>query len=267
MNPVLHVEALSVERGTTTILRNLNWTVQRGEHWVILGPNGCGKSTLLKALIGYLSPSSGNISLLGQTYGESDWRELRLLIGIVTNSLQSSIPAAETAIETVVSGVYAQLDLWGTPSSQEVRAARGLLEKLRLDHLAERPWLYLSQGEKQRVLIARALAANPKLLILDEPCAGLDPVAREDFLEFVSHIGASRRSPTLVLVTHHVEEIVPCISHALLLREGAVLRAGPRKEVLTSAALRQLFGRPVHLRQRGGRLSLSVAPTRRYEST
>src|SRR5262249_14825269 len=155
--------------------------------------------------------------------GESDWRELRLHVGVVMSAFAAAIPPAEPALDTVVSGKYAQLDLWhaGTPADR--RAARRLLGSVGLGYLAAREWAYLSPGERQRVLIARALMARPRLLILDEPCAGLDPVAREKFLRFVHALARRRASPALVLVTHHVEEIMPAFTHALLIRAGRVL--------------------------------------------
>jgi iron complex transport system ATP-binding protein len=261
-SPILHISGLRVARVKNIILHGLDWRVQRGEHWAILGANGCGKTTLLKALLGYLSPSAGDISLLGEHYGETDWRELRLKIGIVTSALQASVPAAEPAIETVVSGRYAQLDLWLTPTHSDLAAAKKLLRLLGATHLINREWQFLSQGERQRILIARALIARPRLLILDEPCAGLDPVAREDFLRFLEKLARRKNTPALILVTHHVEEILPCFTHALLLRAGRAVAAGPRTTTLTTRQLSITFGAPLRLRRRAGRYALSFAAPR-----
>ncbi len=255
---ILKVSGLCVVRGRTEILRGVDWRVQRGEHWVILGPNGCGKTSLLKSLTGYLSPSSGEIALLGRRYGETDWRELRLEIGIVTSALQASIPPAETAIETVVSGRYAQLDLWARPSRSEAAEGRRLLRFVGGAHLAQREWVHLSQGERQRILIARSLMARPKLLILDEPCAGLDPVSREEFLWFVESVAKRRAGPSLVLVTHHAEEIMPAFTHALLLREGCVFASGPKLRVVTSRKMSGAFGARITVRRNRGRYLAAV---------
>ena len=253
MQEILKVSGLRVARGRTEILRGVDWSVRRGEHWVILGPNGCGKTSLLKAITGYLSPSQGEVSLLGKVYGEADWRDLRLRVGIVTSALQASIPAAETALETVVSGRYAQLDLWARPTRADAAGARRLLRFVGAAPLAQREWAHLSQGERQRVLIARALIARPRLLILDEPCAGLDPVAREEFLWFVEGLAGRRGGPSLVLVTHHAEEIMPAFTHALLLREGRVFGSGPKGRVVTTRALTGAFGARIAVRSVRGR--------------
>ena len=263
---LLEVRALRVTRGRTAILRGIDWRVGSGEHWVILGANGSGKTSLLKALTGFLSPTSGKISLLGKIYGEADWRELRLHIGVVTSAFAASIPPAEVALETVVSGKYAQLDLWHAGTRADRVAAKKLLGQVGLARIATREWAYLSQGERQRVLIARALMARPRLLILDEPCAGLDPVARGKFLAFVDKLtrrkaglvsDLTRSDPALVLVTHHVEEITPGFTHALLLRGGRVVAAGRRREVLDSAHLSRTFGQRLRLIRRGRTLQLS----------
>jgi iron complex transport system ATP-binding protein len=258
MQPILEVSGLRVSRGSTEILRGIDWRISRGEHWVILGPNGCGKTSLLRSLVGYLSPSDGEITLLGRRFGQSDWRELRLHIGIATSSLQAAIPPAEVALETVISGRYAQLDLWVRPKPSDVASARRLLRTVGAAGIADRPWAYLSQGERQRVLIARSLIARPRLLILDEPCAGLDPVAREGFLRLVDGLARRRAGPALVLVTHHVEEITLGFSHVLILRAGKVLASGPRQRVLTSAHLSAAFGSRIRLARSGGTLRLKV---------
>jgi iron complex transport system ATP-binding protein len=257
MTPILEIAGLRVTRDRTAILRGIDWRVQPNEHWVILGPNGSGKTSLLKALTGYLTPTSGEIALLGQEFGATDWRELRLKVGMVTNSFSAAIPPAEPALETVVSGKFAQLDLWVRVTRGDRAAAARWLRFVGLGRLAAREWAFLSQGERQRVLIARALMAKPKLLILDEPCAGLDPVAREKFLRFLNALAGRRGAPALVLVTHHVEEITPRFTHVLVLRGGRVLAAGRRRAVLTSSNLSAAFGARLKLLLVRGRSQLA----------
>ncbi len=259
MSDILHVSGLRVTRGDTDILRGIDWRVQPGEHWAILGPNGCGKTSLLKSITGYLSPTAGEIWLLGRKYGEADWRQQRLEIGIVTSALQASIPPAETGLETVVSGRYAQLDLWAHPTRKELAEGRRLLKFVGVSYLEKREWAHFSQGERQRVLIARALMVRPRLLILDEPCAGLDPVAREEFLWFVEAVARRRGGPSLVLVTHHAEEIMPAFTHALLLAAGAVHASGPKAKVVTSRQLAGAFGARIKVRAAQGRFQVAVA--------
>lgn len=253
-----------MDRGRKRLLTDLEWRIEPGQHWVILGPNGCGKTTLLKALTGYLTASAGRISLLGHDYGTTDWRELKLQIGMVSSAFHASIPPAEPAWETVVSGKYAQLDLWKRTTKADRSAALKLLRTLDAAELAEREWIFLSQGERQRVLIARALMARPRLLILDEPCAGLDPVAREHFLDSIEALAHRRSGPALVLVTHHVEEITPGFTHALLLRRGRIVAAGPREKIMTAPLLRTAFDARVRLVRRNERYALTVlGPTAR----
>jgi iron complex transport system ATP-binding protein len=165
----------------------------------------------------------------------------------------------EPALTTVVSGKYAMIDYWGRVKREDRAAATRILKQIEATHLAERPWLVLSQGERQRILIGRALMARPRLLILDEPCAGLDPVARENFLAFLQRLGSRRGAPALILVTHHVEEITPVFSHALLLRGGRALASGKKDAVLTSANLSQAFGAPLRLIQEDARYALQIA--------
>ena len=258
---ILRVSDLSIRRGSTSILRDIHWAVRKGEHWVILGANGSGKTSLLSALTGYLTPTAGSLAVLGEEYGASDWRELRTQIGLVSSSLRQMMPDSEPALITVVSGRYAMIDYWGRIRREDRDAAERMLRRVEAAHLADRPWGVLSQGERQRIMIARSLMAQPKLLILDEPCAGLDPVAREHFLSFVDRLGRSRNAPALVLVTHHVEEVMPVFTHALLLRGGEIAAAGAKGDVLTSQRLSEAFGAHLALRRSAGRFALNVRST------
>jgi len=257
-SPILDIRNLTIRRGETRILDDLSWTVQKGEHWVILGANGSGKTSLLSSLTGYLSPTSGTITVLGQTFGETDWRELRTHVGIVSSSVRQMLADHEPALLTVISGKYAMIDYWDSVKAADRAAAARILRTVEASHLADRRWEVLSQGERQRVLIGRALMAKPRLLILDEPCAGLDPVAREHFLAFIQRLGAQRGAPALIFVTHHVEEIVPVFSHALLLRKGQVLDSGEKDAILTSRNLSKTFDAPLRLAPKAGRYALTA---------
>ncbi|HEY5345282.1 MAG TPA: ABC transporter ATP-binding protein [Verrucomicrobiae bacterium] len=256
--PVLEVANLRIGRDGTVILRDVDWRVQRGEHWVILGANGSGKTSLLSALTGYLMPTSGEVSVLGETYGETDWRELRKKIGLVSSSVRQMMADEEPALETVASGKYAMIDFWGRVTRAEKSQALKLLRQVECEYLAARPWGVLSQGERQRVLIGRALMAKPQVLILDEPCAGLDPAAREHFLQFIQRLGAQKNSPTLVLVTHHVEEMMPAFSHVLILKNGAVLAMGNKTKVMTSKNLSVTFSVKLKLQCQRGRYAMKI---------
>ncbi len=258
MRATLEVSALSVQRGDARILDGLSWRVEAGEHWVILGSNGSGKTSLLSALSGYLTPTEGEISVLGQRFGETDWRALRTRIGLVSSSVRQLMPDSEPGLLTVISGKYAMIDFWGRVTPEDHAAASRILHRIEAGHLAERPWRVLSQGERQRILIGRALMAKPKILILDEPCAGLDPVAREHFLAFLQRLGTQRAAPALLFVTHHVEEIMPVFTHALLLRGGRAIASGPKAGILTSGNLSEVFGATVILQKRNHRYSLQV---------
>ena len=257
--PVLEISGLRIRRGDVEILREVSWRVERGQHWAMLGANGSGKTSLLSALTGYLMPTDGEILLLGKRFGQTDWRELRKRIGLVSSSIRQLMAEDEPALETVLSGKFAMIDFWGRATRADRNRAMRLLRQVECAHLAGRPWRVLSQGERQRVLIGRALMAKPRLLILDEPCAGLDPAAREHFLQFLQRLGRSQAAPTLVLVTHHVEEIMPVFSHLLVLRAGRVLAAGKKRAVLKTEVLSRAFAARVRLRRSGGRYAMSVA--------
>ncbi|MDO8433519.1 MAG: ATP-binding cassette domain-containing protein [Candidatus Binatus sp.] len=256
---VIELSALHVERDAV-ILDRIDWQVRRGENWAILGANGSGKTSMLRALTGYLPPTSGQISVLGETYGRFDWRVLRERIGLVSSSVHQMMDDNESAVRAVISGRYAQIGYWGGVKPRDRRDGLAILRRVEAITLRDRPWRHLSQGERQRVLIGRALMAAPKLLILDEPCAGLDPVARERFLQFLTRLARRRSAPTMVLVTHHVEEIVALFSHVIILKSGSVLAAGPRARVLNSRNLSIAFDAPVRLANKRGRYSLTVRP-------
>lgn len=255
---LLDIKGLNYNRNKP-ILKGIDWQIQKGEHWAVLGPNGCGKTSLLQIILGYEAPSGGEFSVLGYQYGEHDWRDLRPWLGWVSAATARRIEDSELVIDAVASGRKALLNYWTIPPASELRDARKLMKQAGISHLEKRVWAMLSQGEKQRVLICRAMMARNRLLFLDEPCAGLDPVSRERFLLFLRNLLQSPKTPGLVLVTHHVEEIVPEISHVLVLRDGMVAAAGPRAKVMTSKVLSEAFDAPVELRRSRDRYILQFA--------
>ncbi len=263
MTPILAVEHVSVIRDGVPILDDVSWRVEPGEHWVLLGPNGSGKTSLLAVLAAYLPATRGTFSVLGERYGASDWRVLRSRIGVVSSALPSLMPSSEPGLDVVLSGRDATLGRLGAVAEDARARARELLARVGCEHLEKRPWRVLSAGERQRLLIARALMARPALLVLDEPCAGLDPVARTRFLGTLEAlVGAAPQGhetrPAIVLVTHHVEEIVPGFTHGLLLGAGRVVAHGPLADALTSATLTRAFGAPIELVRDGARLGLRM---------
>jgi len=254
--PALELRDVSYVANGKKILDSINWTVQPGEHWAILGPNGSGKTTLLRLASGYLWPNAG-----GEVYrnGETllNLRELRKSIGWVTASLVNEIPSQERALNTVVSGKFAQIGYlggyWGQASRYDYTRARRYLKELGCEHLRDREFGALSQGEQQNILIARARMTQPYLIFLDEPCAGMDPGARESFLASLRKLGAQKKIPALIYVTHHIEEILPLFSKSLVLRNGKVLHSGKTRDVLKPRVLRELYGAPLSLLSRKGR--------------
>ena len=264
--PILSISGLAIVRDGHRVLDRIDWQINPGQHWAIMGANGAGKTSLLSALTGYLTPTEGVLDVLGQRYGESNWPELRMKIGIVSSAVRQRMADDEPALVSVISGKYAMIDYWGRVKAADREEALDILQQIDAQHLAERPWRVLSQGERQRVLIGRALMTHPKLLILDEPCVGLDPVAREHFMQFVGKLTArppGKTAPTLILVTHHVEEVIDGFSHVLALKKGRVLAAGSRAEVLNERLLSEAFGEPVRLVRRNGRFHLLVENTAR----
>lgn len=256
MSLLFKVKNLSIRRAGIRILDGINWTVNAGEHWAILGANGSGKTSLLKALTGYMTPTAGQITVLGEEYGESDWRELRKRIGVVSASISHLVHDEDAGLEIVAGGSQAMIGYWGKISRSERERARRFLSLLRVAQAAERKWEVLSQGERQRVLIARALMADPLILILDEPCAGLDPVARERFLNDIGKLAVKKQAAALVLVTHHIEEIVPEFTHLLALRKGRVAYAGPKSRGLEAEMLAKVFNARLAVRKSASRYHL-----------
>ena len=249
---ILDIRNVSLNRNGFFILKNINWIVKPGEHWALIGLNGSGKTTLLKMITGYLSPSKGEMFVLGKKFGRVDLRELRKLIGWVSSSLQESLYTSDTIEEIVLSGKYASIGLYEKPGREDIEKAGILMEQFELSGMKDRMYYTLSQGEKQKVIIARALMCSPSLLILDEPCIGLDIFARENFLSLIEQICNIEGAPTLLYVSHHVEEITPSFKHALFLKDGEIHSAGKTKDLLTNENLLKFYGKPVEIDWKNG---------------
>ena len=235
----LHIESLV--RDGQPVLDNVVWRVEHGEHWVVLGANGAGKSSLLNVVAGYDWPSRGSVTVLGQTYGACDMRSVKEQIGWVSSSLGTWLPQRQSAREVAATGLYATIGNWHQLSDADLAFGDQALECIGAATYRHKSYGVLSQGEKQRVMIARALIRNPRLLILDEPCSGLDPGAREHLVDDIERMCGLAKGPTVVLVSHHIEEIPRSVTHALLLKDGRVLRSGFVREAIQDEVLSALY--------------------------
>lgn len=262
MEPLIDLSHASVLRGGARILDDVTWRVMEGERWVILGPNGAGKTTLLQVIAALIHPTVGTADLLGERLGAVDVFELRPRIGLASAALAEQLPSDETVRDVVVTAAWAVTGRWREryDVQDEVRALT-LLAQLGVAHLARRRFGTLSEGERKRVQIARALMTDPELLLLDEPAAGVDLAGREDLVGRLSAMAFDPGSPTSVLVTHHLEEIPLGYTHALLLRAGRIHAAGPVQQVLTPVLLSQTFGLALAVDQREGRWSARIVPS------
>ncbi|MEZ5092696.1 ABC transporter ATP-binding protein [Nocardioides sp.] len=254
MPPVLEFADVTVRRGEATLLDAVTWTVEEDERWVVLGPNGAGKTTLLQVAAAQLHPSAGLAAVLDEVLGTVDVFDLRPRIGVTSAALADRLPRQEKVRDVVVSASYAVVGRWTEEYHQlDHDRAQELLVELGVAGLADRTFGTLSEGERKRVQIARALMTDPELLLLDEPAAGLDLGGREDLVSTLSRLALDPDAPATVLVSHHVEEIPPGFSHALLLREGRVVAAGLLDHVLTAENLSATFGMPLLLTRADGR--------------
>jgi iron complex transport system ATP-binding protein len=243
MNLVLDLQDVSIRRGPKTILDSVSWQVREGERWVVLGRNGAGKTTLLQIAAGRMHPSAGVAELLGERLGRVDVFELRPRIGLASSALADRIPASEAVRDVVLTAAYGVTGRWREKYEDLDQSRAGdLMAAFGVQELADRSFGTLSEGERKRTQIARALMTDPELLLLDEPAAGLDLGGREELVAALAELAGDRRSPVLVLVTHHVEEIPRGFTHVLLLTDGRVHAAGPIEEVLTAENLSGAFG-------------------------
>ena len=254
MAPVLELAGVTVRRGDATLLDEVDWTVEEDERWVVLGPNGAGKTTLLQLASAQLHPTSGVAGILGEVLGTVDVFELRPRIGLTSAALADRVPRQELVRDVVVSASYSVLGRWREQYHElDHQRAAALLDQLGVGRLAERTFGTLSEGERKRVQIARALMTDPELLLLDEPAAGLDLGGREDLVATLSALAVDEEAPAVVLVSHHVEEVPPGFTHVLMLREGGVVVAGPLEQVMTEETLSDTFGMPLQLQYADGR--------------
>ncbi|MEV8505586.1 ABC transporter ATP-binding protein [Actinoplanes sp. NPDC051475] len=257
---VISFDRVSVIRGGNFLLRGLSWQVELDERWVILGPNGAGKTTLLNLASARMHPSRGEAWVLGERLGRTDINELRTRVGITTGQLADRVPPAERVLDVVVTAAWSVVGRWRESyDPQDERRARALLHQLGMGALLDREFGTLSEGERKRTQIARALMTDPELMLLDEPTAGLDLGGREDLLARLSELAEDPDAPAMVLVTHHVEEIPPGFTHAMLLREGTVVAAGLLGETMTADNLSKTFGLPLVVQRTGDRYTARAA--------
>lgn len=258
---VLQLRGVGVRRDGATLLRDVTWTVSEGERWVIVGPNGAGKTTLLQIAAAMLHPTEGTVEILEEELGRTDVFELRPRIGLASSSIAERIPTGERVVDLVLTASYAILGRWQEEyDSTDVSRAVALLDALGCADLIRRTFSTLSEGERKRVQIARALMPDPELLLLDEPAAGLDLGGREDLVARLAALADDRASPTMAIVTHHVEEVPEGFTHALLLRGGEVVAQGKVDEVFTSEHLSGTFGLPLAVDRQNGRWYARAAP-------
>lgn len=264
MSAVIELAGVTVRRGRAVLLDEVSWEVEEDERWVVLGPNGAGKTTLLQVVAAQLHPTEGVAGILGEVLGTTDVFELRPRIGLTSAVLADRIPRSELVRDVVVSASYGVVGRWREHYDDlDHHRAAELLAEVGVQHLADRTFGTLSEGERKRVQIARALMTDPELLLLDEPAAGLDLGGREDLVQTLSTLAMDPDSPATVLVSHHVEEIPPGFTHAMLLRNGSVVDAGPVDEVVTEETLSETFGMPLLLTREDDRFAARRRAVRR----
>jgi iron complex transport system ATP-binding protein len=251
---VLRLRGVGVRHERSMLLRDVDWTVSSGESWAVIGPNGAGKTTLLQVASALLFPTEGTVEILGESLGETDLADLRTRIGFASTAVADRVPPGEKVIDLVLTASYGILGRNAEDyDSFDVTRAVELLDALGCAHLIRRRFISLSEGERKRVQIARSLMADPELLLLDEPAAGLDLGGREELLRRIGALARDPRAPLVVLVTHHVEEVPEGTTHAMLLRKGTVLAAGPVQDVFTERNLSRCFGLPLLVERRSAR--------------
>ncbi|PUA41113.1 molybdenum ABC transporter ATP-binding protein [Paenibacillus elgii] len=256
MTMVLSLQDIHFIREDRHILSGVNIDIRQGEHWVVLGRNGSGKTTVLELMNGYEFPTRGKVQVLGNTYGQCDVREVRKQIGYISQSLYEKLNAGDSVWEVIATGEFGYLRFYEEIPQSAREKAIAMLDKVKLAHLANQPLGTLSQGERKKVMLARALMTNPSILIMDEPCSGLDLYERERLLENVNVLGGQQM--TVIYVTHHIEEIVPLFTHVVLIEQGHIIASGAKRDVLTEENLAKAYQVPIRIEWSGDRPWIKV---------
>ncbi|WP_078554163.1 ABC transporter ATP-binding protein [Bacillus alkalicellulosilyticus] len=257
---MIYLENVSLVKSKKTIVNNVSWKVNKGEHWAILGLNGSGKTSILKLITGYEWATKGNVHVFGHRFGTVNIQELRKRIGWVSSSLDERFHSRpnDHAIDVILSGKFASIGLYEKIEQEDIDKAKELITLFSIEHVADEPFRLLSQGEKKKVMLARAWMSDPEILILDEPCSGLDLYSREQLLNTIEKLANTKTGPTILYVTHHIEEILPPFSNCLLMKGGKVFDSGLTKEMLTAKNVEGVFRTPVSLQWSKGRAWITV---------
>ncbi|WYP28350.1 ABC transporter ATP-binding protein [Alkalihalobacillus sp. FSL W8-0930] len=264
---VIKLNGVSFRRQSKSILEQVNWHVHKGEHWAILGANGSGKTSLLKLITGYEWATTGSIDVLGERFGHTAVHELRKRIGWLSASLDEKYRNYEglSCVDVIISGKYASVGIHESVGEQEIEEAFKLADEMGLNAVTHSPLRTLSQGERKKTFFARALMSAPEIVIVDEPTSGLDLAAREHFLSKLESIHTKQISPTLLYVTHYPEEIIPAVTHVLLLKNGQIVAADKKEQVLTDELLSYAFGMPIYVNWRDERPWIQIGSTAKQE--
>lgn len=246
---IVDFNCVSYRRDDREILKNISWRILSGERWVILGENGSGKTSLLNIICGYIWPSEGKIRVLGKEFGETDLRKLREEIGFISPDLMQRVPVTDSLYSIVLSGKFASFGLYDRPNDSDLEYADKIIYFIDVWRSRNLEFYKLSRGEQQKCLIGRALMANPSLLLLDEPYQGLDLPSRERMLNLIDKLSTGRKDVTLILATHHLEEVPPSFTHALLLKDGRIKRCGEITEVINSQNISEVFSYPLQVKK------------------
>lgn len=249
---ILALKAVTLIRDSNRLLAGINWSVATGEHWALLGRNGSGKTMLTRVVAGYEWPTAGTVDLLDKRLGKTDIRILREHVRWVGSEVQSRVTQSDIVLSIVLSGYKGTIGLYEKVGVAEHKKAIELLDKLGIAETAGKPYELLSYGQQRRVLIARSMITRPQLLMLDEPCNGLDVKAKHEYLQWVNELMSEKQGPSVVMITHHIDEIMPNITHVLLIKNGMVFKKGKKEEVLTDENLTNVLEMPIRIKKHNG---------------